>query len=148
MKKILVVLLAVCFIPVLAYATTVDNHISGDTVSFRAISWPASGAVACSVSPTIVTFSSVTRHIRMMNLSVTTDCYANLTCRDDGNKRGHITTADSVVLLPAIGRATPNTVEIDFATRNIGFIGSVTTDPSENFRHTVHYEITGDSGDF
>ena len=152
MKKIFVisakifVILTMLFLAVKVYATNEDTFMTGNSVDFKPIEWGISNSGNSAPTPTIVTFNSTTRFIRLQNLSVYADCYADLSCRDISGKRGTITSDSCVVLLPAIGRATPNTVELHFATRNIGFIGSVPT--SDKYKQRVHYIATGDSGSF
>ena len=143
--KILMVVLALCFMVSVGHATTVDNKVSGNTVYFRSIEWsiPTGGNL---VTPTIVTFNSVTRHIKLMNMSTVYDCYVDITCVDANGKRGHITSNSSVILLPALGRISPNTVEFDFSTHNLGFIGKTTTVDTGNDNNKVTYVVTGDSG--
>lgn len=145
MRKIFLLMLAL-FVVTFAYATTADTKVSGSTVKFGSTEWSPIGIHLDPVSPTVVTFSSVTRHIRITNLSRFTDCYADLKCRDANGKRGHAVTDTCVVLIPALGNISPNSVEFDFSTHNLGFVGSTGSDLKEDQR--VHYVVTGDQGDF
>jgi hypothetical protein len=130
-----------------SYGVTVDTKVSGNTVFFRAIEWsiPTGGNL---VTPTIVTFNTVTKHIKITNLSTINDCYVDLRCIDSSGTRGHLSSGSCVVLVPALGRQSPNTVEFDFATRNLGFIGGGSVVRTNNDNNKVHYVVTGDWGDF
>ncbi len=146
MRKIFLALVILGIMATQVFATTVDTKVSGDTVFFRTISWTNEDPYNFGVTPAIVTFNSVTKHIRITNLSQYFDCYVDLRCIDSNGKRGHITSASSCVLVGAKGSTTPNTVEFDFATHNLGFIGS--TGGAHRFDQQVHYVVTGEQGDF
>lgn len=143
MRKIGLVLIGLLIFVNFVYATNEDTKISGNTVFFRAIEWsiPTGGNI---VTPTIVTFNSTTRFIRITNLSMYHDCYVDLRCIDGNGKRGHITSNSSVVLVGAKGSTTPNTVEFNFATRNLGFIGGGSVITTGNDNHKIHYVVTGE----
>ena len=113
MKKAMLVLAVIITLAVPAYGVNVDNRVSGNTVSYNTIN------LEVNRDPQMVTFNSVTKHIRLINLSSTFDCYADIRCMDSNGKRGYATEGSCNVLLPAIGRATPNTVEFEFATHNL-----------------------------
>jgi len=90
----------------------------------------------------IVTFNAVTTHIRLTNNSYSDTIYADLRCADSNGKRGYTSTDNCVVALPYIGEATPNTVELDFSTGNLGFV----SDNPEAKKATVTYIVTSDYG--
>ncbi len=145
MKKLLLVFCVLALSAGLVYAVTVDTKVSSNTVSFNTISFAANRG------PQIVTFNSVTKHIRLMNLSKYRDCYADIKCVDASGKRGYATNDTLAILLPALGNATPNTVEFDFSTHNLGFrADSVsTTALDENTNNLkVTYTVTGEQGEF
>ena len=143
MRKVFLVL-AIMFLMVgVSLATTMDTFVSSNTISFNSVNWQVNRP------PQIVTFNSVTRHIRMVNLSPSVDCYCDIKCVDANGIRGYANGTMNI-LLPAIGKATPNTVEFDFATFNLGFSAvsnstvSSITDGGNNLR--VNYVVTGDLG--
>lgn len=156
MRKMVLVLL-IMFICLDARGAVVPTKSSGNTVLFGSIEWGKNGSSYPAQSPTCVTFNSVTKHIRLINFSKYYDCYADLKCRDANGKGGYVTTDSCVVFLPALGNASPNTVEIDYATDHIGFVGSIRQSQGnsrfpENGENSanrqVHYELFGDMGDF
>ena len=144
MRKVLLVLFVLLFMCGSAYATTMPNRVSANTVTFSTVAYGAGRG------PQVVTFNSVTKHIRLLNLSTVADCYADIRCIDANGKRGFCNST-CVILLPAIGKATPNTVEFDFATQNLGFIGntvgSTTNGGVSGATQSVTYAVTGDLGD-
>lgn len=144
-KKYLMVAAALMLFALPAFAITMDNRISGNVVSFSTVT---GGALT---TPNIVTFNSVTRHIKLTNLSTVANCYVDLRCVDASGKRGYMTRNSATVLVPAVGRATPNTVELDFSTYNLGFCGDTNQTSSNNgvsgSNQTISYIVTGDLQD-
>lgn len=129
MRKVLFlcVFLTLC-IPL--YATEVPTKVSGQTVTFFTVA-------------NMITFDSVTKHIFMQNESKVNDVFVDLICRDSDGKRGFMSKGTTTIKLWADGSQTPNSVELDFATINIGFISDV-----GNSNDKVTYWVTGDVGDF
>jgi len=135
MKKLLLILLFV-LLAFPAYAVVVPTRVSGGTVTYSTIDHG---------TPQVVTFNSITKHIIMWNESVHADCYVDLKCRDAGGKTGLITPENAIVKLPAAGTVTPNVIEIDFATWNLGFVSRV--DSALPVSQIVTYIVTGERGD-
>lgn len=134
MSKKILVLVLVLLLASPAFATMVATRVSGSTVTFSTV---------ISGGNNVVTFNSVTKHIRMVNLSTTKDCYADLRCVDANGNTGYFSRLSATVLLPAIGKASPNTVEFDFATKNLGFA----SDATGSLADKIDYVVTGETGD-
>ena len=136
MRKLFVIALALCLMVSIGYATTRDTKVSGSTVSFSSVN------LTVNRPANTVTFNSVTNKIILTNLSVVADCYVDII-----GKLGSRNSA--TVLVPALGRATPNTVTLDFATRNLAFTADTSdtgTAPSTS-NQQIRYIVTGDVGD-
>jgi hypothetical protein len=145
MKKCLVAFLVLMLIASVSYATMVSTKVTGSTVSFSTIS------ATVNRFGTVVTFNSVTNKIYLTNLSTVADCYVDLRCTDGNGGKGYLTKDSATVLVPAVGRASPNTVVIDFATSNLGFYGK-TMDVSSNggvngSNQQIYYVATGEVKD-
>ena len=142
MKKILALVLVVLFIASSVSATVVATRVSGSTTQWGK---DASGPNATS---SVITFSSVTSRIVLQNLSRTRDCWVDIKCvNNPTGTTGHLTTNSAVVLLPMLGRATPNVVQIDFATRNLGFLAKDMTVGGVYNDEQVVYYVLGEAGD-
>ena len=141
MRKILVLVIALLFITSLASATMVATRVSGSMTAFGKLSQQVP-------TGSVVTFNSITTHIVMQNLSTTRDCWADIRCvNNPTGTTGHLTSDSAVIFLPAIGRATPNTVSLDFATRNLGFVAKSVTVGRTYWDEQVVYYVTGEQGD-
>lgn len=145
MKKMLALVMVVMLLASVCYGAVIATKVSGSTVSFSTID------AANNRYGSVVTFNSVTNHIRLVNLSTVADCYVDVECKDGDGKTGYLTKNSTTVFVPAIGKATPNTVEIDFSTRNLGFVGK-TIDTSadgsvDGSNQKIVYVATGDVGD-
>lgn len=141
MKRILIVALML-FVCVPAFATTSPTYFSSNTVSFNSVDIERNRNVQ------IVTFNSVTKHIMLRNMSPVVDAYCDIKCVDSAGKRGYANSTASIMLF-ALGSATPNTVEIDFATFNLGFRAvsdsAVRIIPEDNKRvMRINYYVTSD----
>jgi hypothetical protein len=124
MKKILAVIAVLMFLCGTAYASDVPGWVTGGSVTFT------TGGV-------VVTFNSVTRQVIMWNSSTTVDCYADFVCRDANYKSGFVSSNTAVVLIPAAGKISPNSVSLTVATDNIGF-------KCNSGSGTVNFIATGD----
>jgi hypothetical protein len=125
MRKIFLLLAFLMIFALNAHATTVQGYVSGGTVTFNSVG-------------TIVTFNSVTTQIIMWNNSTTVDCYADLVCRNTfTSSPGTISTYNTVVLIPAGGKISPNMVTLNYATNNLGFTSTAGTG-------SITYIVTGD----
>ena len=144
---VLLVVLVLLLLTVPVHATMSPTRISGNTVSFSTVSggWLT--------TPNVVTFNATTVRIRLTNLSTIADCYVDLRCVDSTGKSGYFTKNSATLLVPAIGRSTPNTVEIDFATRNLGFCSKVGNQYSADnsvagSNNQIVYTLIGDTNTF
>ena len=143
---VLLVVLVLLLLTVPVHATMSPTRISGNTVSFSTVSggWLT--------TPNVVTFNATTVRIRLTNLSIVADCYVDLRCVDSTGKSGYFTKNSATLLVPAVGRSTPNTVEIDFATRNLGFMGNTNQTSSNNgvsgSNQAICYTLIGDTNTF
>lgn len=138
MKKILSIVLVLLMLASNAYAVVVPTRVSGNRVTFSTIS---------SLTPSVVTFNSVTKHIIMWNDSPHVDALVDLRCWDSAtSKTGLISVTNATVRLPKCDFTTPNFVTLDFATRNLGFICEA--DGSSPTTQYVNYIVTGERGDF
>lgn len=149
MRKILGLVLAAMFLTSSAFGAMADTRITGNTVSFSTV---VRFTPICSSTPNVVTFNTMINWIRFTNLSTVEDCYVDLRCVDSNGKTGYFTRDSATLLIPAVGRNSPNTVEVRFNTRNIGF-ASDRSDYSSNgnvsgSNHKIHYVATSDYGDF
>jgi len=103
-----------------------DNRISSATVRFEA-------------TGPVVTFNSVTNHIYIRNESPLYDCYVDIKCVDNAGTSGHVSAVTAFLRVPAKGKETPNSVEFDYHTSNLSFIGHNGTNSGY-----VYYIVTGD----
>jgi hypothetical protein len=146
MRKLALVLVLVLLIASTSYGAVVATRISGNTISFSTVtnSWLT--------TPNVVTLNTITNKIRLTNLSTVADCYVDLRCVDNTGKSGYFTKESATLLVPAMGKASDNTVEIDFATKNIGFRSNTNQVSSNNAvsgsNNQLHYTLIGDWGDF
>jgi len=132
MRKVLIALTAIALIAANAHAAVVPTRVSGNTIR-----------LSNDIEDNIVTFNSATKHIFILNESLTDDVQVDLRCYNTADRRtGHSVTDSCTVLLPAVGGASPNTVELDFATDNLGF----TTEAAHN-TVWISYWVTGERGD-
>lgn len=133
--KILIVLFLMMFC-VNAYAAVVPTSVSGGTVDFTSNS-PAASSSSGTTGQT-VTFNSVTKYLYFRNESINTDCYVNIECKSTDNYTG--TLAVYTVKVPYGGGASPNTVELDFATKRLSFW-------SPDGSGEITFIVTGEAGD-
>ena len=128
MRRLVLALMVLCFIPSIAYSAVVANRVSGSSITFDS-------------NGNGVTFNSVTNHIIMWNESTTIDCYVDLKCfNSNGNGTGYFIRGNARVKIPASGKQSPNSVEFNFATKNLGFF-------SDSGSGTITYIVTGETGD-
>ena len=146
MKRILGLVLVLVLIASSSYATMAATRISGNTVSFSTVGY------GDPTTPNVVTFNTTTRKVRLTNLSTIADCWVDMRCVDSNGTPGAMTKNSCTLLVPAVGRATPNTVEIDFATRNLGFRGDTNQTSADGSvsgsNQQIHYDLIGDTGSF
>ena len=123
-----------------AHAAPMAPYVSAGTVSFSTQSPAQAGYAAVSSTGQTVTFNSVTNYIYLRNESIDYDCRVNIECRKTDNYSG--TLEYYCVVLPSIGdsNATPNTVELNFATKGLSFYSPEGTG-------NVYFLVTSDQGD-
>ena len=130
MKRIILSFVLSVFLVSECFGATVATKVTGNTISF-------------STSASAVTFNSVTNHIILRNESPAFDVYVDLKGVDsEGAQRDADRTTKpytATVKVPAAS-STPNYVELDFATKNLGFI-------SEDGTGNIVYIVTGEVGD-
>ena len=130
MKRIILVFALSMFLISDCFGAEVATKISGNTVTF-------------STTASAVTFNSVTNRIVLRNESPAFDCYVDIKGVDsNGAQRDANVTNKPYTALVKVSAAssTPNYVELDFATKNLGFISA---DGSGN----ITYIVTGEAGD-
>ena len=132
-KKILV-LLMVFALASPAYGATVPSHVSGGTVTYSTVTH------LFVKTRNMVSFNSATKWIKLINHSTTTDCYVDLDCRDANGKPGYLDRDSATVLVPAAGKQSPNTVEFNYSTRNLGFL----SDTGNATGDKITFIVTGD----
>jgi hypothetical protein len=146
LKRLVVLFMVLCLVPSMAYATMVDTRVSANTTTFNTVNFTVNRGA------NIVSFNTTTNFISMMNLSKSVDCYADIRCVDANGIPGHAAENTLNVLLPAIGSATPNVVNLNFATRNIAFGADAsygtTAIAGQGNNLKVYYVVTGDNGTF
>lgn len=143
MRKLILALVLIGLMITNSYATIQDMRVSGGTVSFSTVD------ATVGRYGSIVTFNSITNKIYLTNLSTVDDCWVDLRCKTVTGNTGYLTKDSATVFLPAVGQATPNTIEINFATKNLGFVGSgidVTSNGGvSGSNRIIRYFVTGDN---
>jgi len=140
MKRILGLVLVLVLIASSAHATMVATRVSGNAVSFSTVT----GVWA--TTPNVVTFNSVTNHIVIRNFSRVSTLFVDLRCVDSNGTRGYMTATS-----PQLAIASSSTVQIDFATKNLGFMSTadqVGDNSVVGSNQVVTYTVTGDVGEF
>lgn len=133
MKKLLWVVLIICLFALPASATMTNTRVSGDTIIFQG---DKSNGIY------VVTFNSVTTRVILYN-DGPTELQADLRCYNSADGRtGYATSGSCVVYLPAFGTITPNTVDVNFATKNLAF--EMETGKAWG---KIRYVVLGDNGD-
>jgi len=138
MKRICWLVLVFVLISSSAHATLKDTRVSGNAVSFSTVGFAS--------APNIVTFNSVTNHIIIKNFSYASTLLVDLRCVDKNGTRGYMTATS-----PQLAIASSSTVQLDFATKNLGFAGTVDQVGNGSVagsNQIVAYTVTGDQGEF
>lgn len=137
MKKLLIVLFLMAFC-LNVHAAVVPNSVSGGTVYFTGLS-PAATSTLSTTGQT-VTFNNVTSYIYLRNES-DYDCYVNIECKPTDSYAGSV---DVYTVIVPDQSNTPNTIELDFATKRLSFWAK---DVTKSQSGSTVFIVTGVAGD-